>query len=97
MTKFYQAPLRPLTDRIQRKLRQRRRCLIAVDGHLLVIQMCSVLSAMALRQSQLSSVACQIHIHRLRQRLTVIDLKDHEVSDTLAYMTGAKAVELHSI
>lgn len=97
MTKFYEAHLTPLTDRIQRKLRQRRRCLIAFDVHLLVMQIRSILAATARRQSQLSSVADQSHIHRLRQRLTVIDLKDHEVSDALAYMTGTKAVKLHSI
>jgi len=97
MTKFCEAQLPPLTDRIQRKLRQRRRCLIAVDVHLLVMQIRSVLSATALRKSQRSSFGDQMHIYRLRQRLTVIDLKDREVLDDLAYVTRTKAVELHSI
>ena len=32
----------------------------------------------------------RIHVHRLGKRLTVIDPKDHEMSDAVAYMTGAK-------
>ncbi|MEM8850233.1 MAG: ATP-binding cassette domain-containing protein [Pseudomonadota bacterium] len=35
-------------------------------------------------------VADRIHIHRLGKRLTVIDPKDHSMSDAVAYMTGAK-------
>ena len=35
-------------------------------------------------------VCDRIHIHRLGKRLTVIDPKDHEMSDAVAYMTGAK-------
>ena len=35
-------------------------------------------------------VADRIHIHRLGQRLTVIDPKNHDMSDAVAYMTGAK-------
>ena len=35
-------------------------------------------------------VCDRIHIHRLGQRLTVIDPTDHEMSDAVAYMTGAK-------
>ncbi|MEM8823445.1 MAG: ATP-binding cassette domain-containing protein [Pseudomonadota bacterium] len=35
-------------------------------------------------------VADRIHIHRLGRRLTVIDPKDHSMSDAVAYMTGAK-------
>lgn len=34
-------------------------------------------------------VADRIHIHRLGKRLTVIDPKDHTMSDAVAYMTGA--------
>ena len=38
--------------------------------------------------------ACdRIHIHRLGKRLTVIDPKEHEMSDAVAYMTGAKLPE----
>ena len=36
-------------------------------------------------------VADRIHIHRLGRRLCVIDPKQHEMSDAVAYMTGAKA------
>lgn len=35
-------------------------------------------------------VADRIHIHRLGKRLCVIDPKDHEMSDAVAFMTGAK-------
>ncbi|WP_299840377.1 ATP-binding cassette domain-containing protein [uncultured Jannaschia sp.] len=35
-------------------------------------------------------VADRIHIHRLGRRLTVIDPKDHSMSDAVAFMTGAK-------
>ena len=35
-------------------------------------------------------VADRIHVHRLGRRLTVIDPKDHTMSDAVAYMTGAK-------
>ena len=35
-------------------------------------------------------VCDRIHIHRLGRRLTVIDPKDHEMSDAVAFMTGAK-------
>jgi fructose transport system ATP-binding protein len=35
-------------------------------------------------------VCDRIHIHRLGKRLTVIDPTDHEMSDAVAYMTGAK-------
>ncbi|MEM7642334.1 MAG: ATP-binding cassette domain-containing protein [Pseudomonadota bacterium] len=38
-------------------------------------------------------VADRIHIHRLGKRLTVIDPKDHSMSDAVAYMTGAKTPE----
>jgi fructose transport system ATP-binding protein len=34
-------------------------------------------------------VADRIHIHRLGKRLTVINPKDHTMSDAVAYMTGA--------
>jgi fructose transport system ATP-binding protein len=34
-------------------------------------------------------VADRVHIHRLGRRLTVIDPKDHSMSDAVAYMTGA--------
>ena len=34
-------------------------------------------------------VADRIHIHRLGRRLTVIDPKQHSMSDAVAYMTGA--------
>ena len=42
-------------------------------------------------------VCDRIHIHRLGKRLTVINPKEHEMSDAVAYMTGAKAAELKSI
>ncbi len=32
----------------------------------------------------------RIHVHRLGKRLTVIDPKEHSMSDAVAYMTGAK-------
>jgi len=35
-------------------------------------------------------VADRIHIHRLGRRLTVIDPKQHTMSDAVAFMTGAK-------
>ncbi|WP_114961732.1 ATP-binding cassette domain-containing protein [Tritonibacter mobilis] len=35
-------------------------------------------------------VADRIHVHRLGKRLCVIDPKQHEMSDAVAYMTGAK-------
>ena len=35
-------------------------------------------------------VCDRIHIHRLGKRLTVIDPRDHEMSDAVAFMTGAK-------
>ena len=35
-------------------------------------------------------VCDRIHIHRLGKRLTVIDPKDYEMSDAVAFMTGAK-------
>lgn len=38
-------------------------------------------------------VCDRIHIHRLGKRLTVIDPKAHEMSDAVAYMTGAKSPE----
>ena len=38
-------------------------------------------------------VADRVHIHRLGKRLTVIDPKDHSMSDAVAYMTGAKEPE----
>ena len=38
-------------------------------------------------------VCDRIHIHRLGKRLTVIDPRDHEMSDAVAYMTGAKSPE----
>ena len=36
-------------------------------------------------------VADRIHVHRLGQRLCVIDPKDYTMSDAVAFMTGAKA------
>ena len=36
-------------------------------------------------------VCDRIHVHRLGRRLTVIDPKEHEMADAVAYMTGAKA------
>ncbi len=36
-------------------------------------------------------VADRIHIHRLGRRLTVIDPKEHTMSDAVAFMTGAKS------
>ncbi|MEJ6610320.1 MAG: ATP-binding cassette domain-containing protein [Paracoccaceae bacterium] len=38
-------------------------------------------------------VASRIHIHRLGKRLCVIDPKKYEMSDAVAFMTGAKAPE----
>ncbi|OIQ32772.1 MAG: sugar ABC transporter ATP-binding protein [Alphaproteobacteria bacterium MedPE-SWcel] len=35
-------------------------------------------------------VADRIHVHRLGKRLCVIDPKQHEMSDAVAYMTGAR-------
>jgi fructose transport system ATP-binding protein len=39
-------------------------------------------------------VADRIHIHRLGQRLCVIDPKRHSMSDAVAFMTGAKRPEV---
>ena len=39
-------------------------------------------------------VADRIHIHRLGQRLCIIDPKKHSMSDAVAYMTGAKEPEV---
>ena len=36
-------------------------------------------------------VSDRIHIHRLGQRLCVINPKENSMSDAVAYMTGAKA------
>ena len=38
-------------------------------------------------------VADRVHVHRLGRRLTVIDPKDHSMSDAVALMTGAKEPE----
>ncbi|CUH77756.1 Ribose import ATP-binding protein RbsA [Tritonibacter multivorans] len=38
-------------------------------------------------------VADRIHVHRLGRRLCVIDPKQHEMADAVAYMTGAKVPE----
>ena len=38
-------------------------------------------------------VADRVHVHRLGRRLTVIDPKEHTMSDAVAYMTGAKVPE----
>ena len=38
-------------------------------------------------------VADRIHIHRLGKRLCVIDPKDYQMSDAVAFMTGAKEPE----
>lgn len=38
-------------------------------------------------------VCDRIHIHRLGKRLTVINPKDYEMSDAVAFMTGAKSPE----
>lgn len=38
-------------------------------------------------------VADRIHVHRLGKRLTVIDPKEHSMSDAVAYMTGARVPE----
>ena len=38
-------------------------------------------------------VADRVHVHRLGRRLTVIDPKEHTMSDAVAYMTGAKLPE----
>ena len=35
-------------------------------------------------------VCDRVHVHRLGKRLTVIDPKNHTMSDAVAYMTGAK-------
>ena len=35
-------------------------------------------------------VADRIHVHRLGKRLCVIEPKDHNMSDAVAFMTGAK-------
>lgn len=39
---------------------------------------------------QVFEVADRIHIHRLGKRLCVIDPKEYEMSDAVAFMTGAK-------
>jgi len=39
-------------------------------------------------------VADRIHVHRLGQRLCVIDPKDYTMSDAVAFMTGAKSPSL---
>lgn len=39
-------------------------------------------------------VADRIHVHRLGRRLTVIDPKEHSMSDAVAYMTGAKTPDV---
>jgi fructose transport system ATP-binding protein len=41
-------------------------------------------------------VADRIHVHRLGQRLCVIDPKDYTMSDAVAFMTGAKSPSTHS-
>ncbi len=38
-------------------------------------------------------VACRIHIHRLGKRLCIIDPEKYEMSDAVAFMTGAKSPE----
>lgn len=38
-------------------------------------------------------VCNRVHIHRLGRRLTVIDPKDYEMADAVAFMTGAKLPE----
>lgn len=38
-------------------------------------------------------VCDRVHVHRLGKRLTVIDPKNHTMSDAVAYMTGAKEPE----
>lgn len=38
-------------------------------------------------------VCDRVHIHRLGRRLTVIDPKDYEMADAVAFMTGAKTPE----
>ncbi len=40
-------------------------------------------------------VADRIHVHRLGSRLCVIDPKSHNMSDAVAYMTGAKEPDQH--
>jgi fructose transport system ATP-binding protein len=42
-------------------------------------------------------VADRIHVHRLGQRLCVINPKDHTMSDAVALMTGAKEPPSESI
>lgn len=41
-------------------------------------------------------VADRIHVHRLGQRLCVIDPKDYTMSDAVAFMTGAKVPSAHA-
>ncbi len=41
-------------------------------------------------------VADRIHVHRLGQRLCVIDPKDYTMSDAVAFMTGAKVPSVHA-
>jgi fructose transport system ATP-binding protein len=38
-------------------------------------------------------VASRVHIHRLGKRLCIIDPKKYEMSDAVAFMTGAKSPE----
>ena len=40
-------------------------------------------------------LADRIHVHRLGKRLCVIDPKNHNMSDAVAYMTGAKEPDEH--
>jgi len=42
-------------------------------------------------------VSNRIHIHRLGQRLCVIDPKEHSMSDAVAFMTGAKVPDEHTL
>ena len=42
-------------------------------------------------------VADRIHIHRLGRRLTVINPKEHSMSDAVAFMTGAKAPPVENV
>lgn len=42
-------------------------------------------------------VCDRIHIHRLGRRLCVIDPKDYEMSDAVAFMTGAKAAPAEAV
>ena len=42
-------------------------------------------------------VADRIHVHRLGRRLCVIDPKDYDMSDAVAFMTGAKEPEQQQV